>query len=70
MKTDAPPPKRKRKFYAEDVAEWRLLHSRGWSYSQLGREWEVSPATICLCLAGKYGAKIVSRGEEAADSGR
>lgn len=63
-----PPVHRKRKFYAEDVAEWAILHKRGWSYRQLGIEWGVSPATICQALSGKYLGRIVPRPAEGVNS--
>ena len=56
-----PPPTRTPKFYAEDVAEWKILHARGWSYRQLAKEWKVSVTTICHAIHGKYGANIQSR---------
>lgn len=61
-----PPPYRKRKFYAEDVAEWTILHHRGWSYRQLSTEWGVSITTICQAVNGTYPVPIPSRASEPA----
>ena len=67
---NTPLPQRKRKFYAEDVAEWRILHQRGWSYRQLGKEWGVSATTICQALSGKYLVPIPSRHDKDSDTPR
>lgn len=56
-----PPPQRKRKFYLEDVAEWRLFHARGWSYRQIGKEYGVCAATVCQAIKGNYAGNIVPR---------
>lgn len=64
-----PPPPRKRKFYAEDVEQWRYFLARGWSLRQLASEFGCSPATISLAVRGKYGATIPSRPADPGNSG-
>lgn len=65
---NTPPPVRARKFYADDAAEWAILHARGWSYRQLATEWGVSAATICQVLRGKYLGRVEPRPAEALKS--